>query len=318
MKTVLLTAVGSAAAHAAHESLKRAGYRVLGCDIYPKAWNVTSGEVDAFFNVPPAADAEVYAAALLRIARAEKADFVIPLTDVEVDALCGRKAAFRADGITVCCPDAPAASLCRDKLRMARALDSAGICAVIPTYTQDSLPADAAFPLLLKPLRGRSSEGKTVARTLAELKLALDARNDLVIQPYLEGDVYTVDCARDEKGNAVALTRRERLRTVNGLGTAVDICPGHPLDDVCIRILAFAGVVGVVNAEFIRHGDAYYFLEVNPRFSGGIGFSVLAGYDFPQAMILCHEGKRLPAPPAFRPMTLAQRYEMKITEEPAP
>ncbi len=318
MKTVLLTAVGSAAAHAAHACLKKAGYRVLGCDIYPRAWNVTAGEVDAFFHVPPAADAEAYAAALLSIARAEKADFIVPLTDVEVDALCGRKAAFRAEGVTVCCPDAPAAGLCRDKLRMAKALEAAGLCAVIPTYTADTLPANAAFPLLLKPLHGRSSEGKTVARTSGELKLALGARDDLVIQPYLEGDVYTVDCARDEAGNAVTLTRRERLRTVNGLGTAVDICPGHPLDGACKRILAFAGIVGVVNAEFIRHGDEYFFLEVNPRFSGGVGFSVLAGYDFPLAMILCHEGKRLPAPSAFRPVTLAQRYEMKITGEPEP
>ena len=221
MKTVLLTAVGSASAHAAYASLKAAGYRVVGCDIYPEAWNVNAGEMDAFDNVPPAADADAYADALLTIARSRKADFILPLTDVEVDALCGRKRAFRAAGVTVCCPDEPVADLCRDKLRMARMLGAAGVCAVIPTYTAGSLPAKVAFPLLLKPLRGRSSEGKRIVAGREELRFALGQREDYIIQPFLEGDIYTVDCARDERGGAVTLTRRERLRTVNGLGTAV-------------------------------------------------------------------------------------------------
>jgi carbamoyl-phosphate synthase large subunit len=316
MKTVLLTAVGSASAHAALTSLRAAGYRVLGCDIYPKAWNVTSGEVDEFLNVPKATDAEDYAAALTEIVRREKVRYIVPLTDVEVDALCTRKEAFRKLGATVCCPDAGVAGLCRDKLRMARALEVAGVCEIIPTYAPAALPSDPAYPLVLKPIHGRSSEGKAVVRSRSELRLALAARDDYVIQPFVSGDVYTVDCARDDKGGFVALARRERLRTVNGLGTAVDLCPGHPLEAVCGRICEFLGLVGVVNAEFIVRGEKACFLEVNPRFSGGIGFSVLAGYDFPAAAILCHEGKPLPRPPAFKPMTMAQRYEMKITGEP--
>ena len=119
MKTVLLTAVGSASAHAAHTSLSAAGYRVIGCDIYPKSWNVNSGEMTAFFQVPLATDTEAYVEALQDIVCRENVGSIVPLTDVEVDALCTRKAVFSALGATVCCPDAPVAALCRDKLRMA-------------------------------------------------------------------------------------------------------------------------------------------------------------------------------------------------------
>ncbi len=316
MKTVLLTAVGSASAAAALGSYRAAGYRVVGCDIYPKAWNVTAGEVDAFENVPLATDARAYAEALKAIVRRHEVRFIVPLTDVEVDALAPRKEAFAALGAAVCCPDAPVAALCRDKLCLSKLLGAAGVCNVIPTYTADTLPADPPYPLVCKPVRGRSSQGLRVAVDRAELAAALNGRSDMIVQPKLDGDVYTVDCARDARGHTVTLTRRERLRTVNGLGTAVDICPEHPLDAVCGRILDFTGLVGVVNMEFIRREDQYFFLEINPRFSGGVGFSVLAGYDFPLAMLACHEGRPLSARPPIKPVTLAQRYEMRVTGEP--
>ena len=315
MQTVLLTAVGSASANAARLSLKAAGYRVLGCDIYPMAWNVNALEMDGFFNAPPASDAEGYASALLAAVRERGVDFVIPLTDVEVDALCTRKAAFAALGATVCCPEPAVANLCRDKLRMAKTLDGAGVCRVIPTWLPGELPAELPYPLMLKPLRGRSSQAQQVAADAQALRMALSQRDDYVVQPFLAGDVYTVDCARDRQGSIVTLTRRELLRTGNGLGTSVELCPGHPLDAVCRDILTLIGLVGVVNMEFIRHGEEDFFLEVNPRFSGGVGFSVLAGYDFPLAMLRCHEGRPLLPPPAFRRMTMAQRYEMRITDQ---
>ena len=315
MQTVLLTAIGSAAADAARRSYSAAGYRVIGCDIYPRTWNVTSAEVDAFIVVPPAVQAEAYAQALLDAVRTHRIDWIVPLTDVEVDVLCGRKDAFRAAGATVCCPDAPVADLCRDKLRMARELDARGLCQVIPTYTPDTLPAELPFPLMLKPLRGRSSQAQAVAHSRDELAQTLRLREDYIIQPFLTGDIFTVDCARDTQGNTVTLTRRELLRTVNGLGTTVEICPGHALDAVCRGILDYAGIVGAVNIEFIHHGDGYAFLEVNPRFSGGVGFSALAGYDFALAALRCHGGEALLRPPVFRPMTIAQRYEMRVTDQ---
>jgi carbamoyl-phosphate synthase large subunit len=314
MKTVLLTAIGSASTVAAHRSLTAAGYRVIGCDIYPKAWTVSAGEMAAFFTVPLAADTAAYREALEQIAQKEKVDFIIPSTDVEVDALCGCKADFQALGATVCCPDEDVAELCRDKLRMAEVLGAAGVCDVIPTYIGNTLPAQPTFPLLLKPARGRSSEGQTVVSDATGLALALSARTDRIIQPLIPGEVYTADCARDSHGNVVVLTRREKVRAANGLGVAVDICPDSPLGAICRRILQRVNIVGVVNMEFIRNGDTYYFLEINPRFSGGLGFSVLAGYDFPLAMLLCHAGEAIPAPPAFRAMAMAQRYEMRVTE----
>ena len=96
MKTALLTAVGSASAGIVIERLHALGYRVAGCDIYPQAWNVASGEVDVFFQAVRASEADAYVRQMEEAVRRERADVLIPLTDVEVDALCARKERFAA------------------------------------------------------------------------------------------------------------------------------------------------------------------------------------------------------------------------------
>ena len=110
MKTALLTAVGSASAGMVIERLHALGLRVVGCDIYPRAWNVASGEVDVFFQAVYATDADAYVRQMEEAVRREHADFLIPLTDVEVDALCAHKARFSALGCVLCVPDEPCAA----------------------------------------------------------------------------------------------------------------------------------------------------------------------------------------------------------------
>ena len=314
MKTTLLTAVGSASAASVLAQLRGLGHRVVGCDIYPQAWNIVSTEVDAFFQAVLATDEEAYVHQLMDAVECEHVDFLIPLTDLEVDVLCRCKANFASLGCTVCTPDEPAAALCRDKLRMAQAL--AGICRTIPTRSPYGWePEESDLPLMLKPRSGRSSQGQVIARTKESFHSALSARADYIAQPFIEGSVFTVDVARDLYGNTQCLVRQELLRTVNGLGTTVCILPGHALEEVCAAIAAKAGIVGVVNMEFIGHGDEFYFLEVNPRFSGGVGFSIAAGVDFAALEILCHDGEFIGPRKAVQPMTITRRIDMVITEK---
>ena len=271
------------------DRLRALGHRVVGCDIYPREWNITSCEVDVFFQAVRAADGMGYTEQMLQAVERESVDYLIPLTDVEVDALCGAKERFAALGCTLCMPDEPAVRLCRDKLAMAESLSADKLCCTIPTVSPYGW-TPREFPLLLKPLRGRSSQGQVVVRSREAFFFALQEREDFIAQPFIEGDVLTVDVARDTCGNVQALTRRELLRTANGLGVTVRILPEHALDAVCASIAARARLVGVVNMEFIHHGEDYFFLEVNPRFSGGVGFSVLAGVDFPALNLICHTG----------------------------
>lgn len=314
MKTTLFTAVGSASAPCAIAQIRALGHRVIGCDLYPQAWNAASNEVDAFFQAEPASSADAYLSQMTQAVCRERVDYLIPLTDVEVDLLCARKDHFAALGCTVCTPDEPVVRLCRNKLHMARALEQSGVCRTIPTCSPyGHVPQDGDFPIMLKPVGGRSSQGQVVARNREQYLAALAGRDDYIAQPYIDGNVFTVDVARDSYGQVQALCRQELLRTSNGLGTTVRMLPGHPLEAVCAAIAAQAGIVGVVNMEFIGREEEFYFLEVNPRFSGGVGFSIAAGVDFAALEVACFGGERIGPRPEVRPMTLTRRIQPMIT-----
>ena len=163
---------------------------------------------------------------------------------------------------------------------------------------------------MLKPRSGRSSQGQAVVHSREELETALGRRDDYIIQPFISGNIFTVDVARDAHGQVQALARQELLRTGNGLGTTVEVYQRHELEDVCAAIAGEIGLVGVVNMEFIHHGEEYYFLEVNPRFSGGTGFSMQAGMDVATLMLKCHTGESIGQRADVRPGIYTRQVEI--------
>ena len=101
MSRILLTAIGSMAAAPVARRYQALGHAVFGCDIYPREWTALAGELD-FFQARLATEGEPYVKQLREAVRRNGLDFLIPLTDPEVDALAPRKAEFRALGCTVC------------------------------------------------------------------------------------------------------------------------------------------------------------------------------------------------------------------------
>ena len=316
MSRILLTAAGSMSALPAMERYRAMGHEVFACDIYDRSWNVASTLADGFFQSRLATEGEPYVQQMLAEASRLHIDYLIPLTDPEVDVLSCRKADFARIGCTLCTPEEAVTALLRDKDEMSRFLEAGNICQTIPTCMapKEGLPP-WPFPVILKPRSGRSSQGLVIVRSEESWNAARSAREDYIVQPYLEGDVWCVDVARDNSGNVLSLARREILRSGNGLGTTVEVVPGHELEEVCARIAEAANLVGVVNMEFICHERAFYFLEVNPRFSGGVGFSMAAGADFATAMLLCHSGDALPAFDGIKGCILARESRICLTRE---
>ena len=91
MKTALITSTGSVATDITIKSLRRMGFKIVGCNIYPKEWIVESCEVDVFYKVPPVADQENYLTTIHEICEKEKIDYVLPMIDYEIDLQNGLK-----------------------------------------------------------------------------------------------------------------------------------------------------------------------------------------------------------------------------------
>lgn len=317
MNTALVTAIGSFSADIVIKNLKIGGYRVVGCDIYPAEWIADSGNVASFYQVPLATDEKRYVNTILKICREEQAKVLIVLTDVEVDVWNRYRDELTLASVTLCLSSEKTLLLCRDKRELYRFLKEKGIGNPIPTL--ELMEADAerlSYPAVIKPFNGRSSQGLRYIQSLEEMKGFLECGDSegLIVQPYYQGSIITVDVVRQaETGESVAVCRKELLRTPNGAGTSVLVFLDPVLEATCRDIANALGINGCVNFEFIQTEDgSYHMLECNPRFSGGVEFSCLAGYDCVTNHLRCFIGEAIEPLKGITGMYIARKYEEYI------
>ncbi|OUO91802.1 hypothetical protein B5F40_02930 [Gordonibacter sp. An230] len=311
----LVTAIGSFSAEAVISGLHRSGLRVVGCDINPRAWLANAIDVDVFHKIPAAKDGESFVAALLDVCREEEAACILPLTDYEVDALSVYRGSFEEKGIHLLLPSKRAVEVCRNKLMFSSCFERGvdGVEVVPAKPVGDVCPF--AFPVVCKPVDGRSSEGVVVLNSRAEW-MAFAPRDGYVVQPFVRGHIATVDVVRHPfSGRVVSVPRIELLRTPNGAGTSVFVFRDVVLERACTLLAEKLDVVGCVNFEFIRDADGvYHLLECNPRFSGGLSFTCGIGYDVVGNHLACFSGSEDIEPlQDYQPRFFARRYEQWTT-----
>lgn len=284
MKTVLLTAIGSFAADIAIKNLKKNGYKVVGCDIYQKEWIADAYNVDSFYQAPYVSDEEKYFEFIDSICNKENVSFIIPLTDIEVDFFDKHREWAKRKNITLCISSEETISICRNKNKFESFIrENVENIKTIPTALINNKKCPYNYPVVCKPYDGRSSQGLKYIYYNEEWDNFISS-NDVekyIVQPFINGKIITVDIVRQKDGlNCVAIPREELLRTLNGAGTSVMVFKDEKLVDLCKNIANKLNIIGCVNVEFIKdNNNSYYVMECNPRFSGGVEFSCLAGYD---------------------------------------
>lgn len=292
----LVTAIGSMSAEAVIQGVSRSpGAEVVGCNSSPREWVSASRLVQRFYQVPLVRDEFDYLAGIMDICRREGIERIVPLTDVEVDVLSVHRHLFEACGILVCLPCAAAIEKARDKLTVHDVFsDHSRICVIPTAALHDDKGAAFSYPLLIKPRRGRSSEGQIYipdADAMQFWKARLEKEERYLVQPYCSGQVIVVDVVRQPGGGRmVAIAREELLRTSNGAGLAVRIWGEHMCSALAMEVAAVLDLHGCVNVEFLIHGEKVLLMDVNPRFSAGVAFSLMSGYDMVVNHLRCFSG----------------------------
>jgi len=308
--TVLITAIGSFSSDAAIRSCRALGMRVIGTDIYPMEWVAQSLDVDAFYQVDKAVNAGAYIEELTEIIKEEGVTLLMPSTDAEVDVLDRYRQELKEAGCTLCLSGQKTIEICRDKMKFARLIGEFDRRLLIPTGYVGDTP-EPEFPVICKPADGRSSIG--LERIYDQAHYELVSRDHLV-QPLIEGSVITVDAVRHPRSHYTeVMARQELLRTPSGAGTSVRIFSDWELEAVCRELAEKLQVIGCVCFEFIRDEDGHYhILECNPRLSGGVAFSCMAGYDFIKAHIACFTEDDIEVKGEIQEMYIARKYKEYI------
>jgi carbamoyl-phosphate synthase large subunit len=291
----LVTSIGSMSAQFVISSIREhfPYSKIIGTDLYPADWSWIAKQVDSFQMLCKATD-DNFIKNLLKISIQEKIDFILPLTDLEVDKLALNQGIFYAERIKLCISDLKTIKLVRNKYELTKYFNNHSGVTVIPScYYDEYEQYNFNFPLIAKKVNGRSSEGLRVFESLEDFKAFKNLANEYIFQPKLNGPVFTVDLVRDSFGSVAIVPRKEKIRTSNGAGLSVEIVLNKKIIDCCQIIADELQFIGCMNFEFIETDGEYFLMDVNPRFSAGVSFSKLAGYDFVYNSIRAFSGEKI-------------------------
>lgn len=291
---ILITSIGSFSADCAIKTLN--GFtsgKIYGCDIFPSHWHHIFTDFEDVFLAPKVKDEKEYFDFIIQVCQKYKIGMIIPLTDIEVDFFNNNRTYFEHSNIIVTIANQHFLKVARNKKNLTNYVKKISGLNSIPSYSIKELSSINSYPLIAKPLDGRSSEGVYILSSYCDLSKSLDNDN-YIFQELILGKICTVDYVRSSKYKSdFCIPRWEHLRTKNGAGMTVETFHSSQLQKIVTHIGNDLNVNGAINFEFISKNNFFYLIDINPRFSAGIGFSKLAGYDFVKSHVNCFTGQNI-------------------------
>jgi carbamoyl-phosphate synthase large subunit len=153
------------------------------------------------------------------------------------------------------------------------------------SFTLDEVTKDS-FPLFIKPISGSSSKNTFMVDDEEELAFYLKRYPNSIIQKFISGLEYTVDCLL-HNGTVYVCSPRSRLSVKDGK-SMVGKSVYHPDIMVLVKdLLLNIGMNGPCNVQCIEDEQGQcYLIEINPRLAaGGLPLTIKAGANIPEMML---------------------------------
>ena len=101
---------------------------------------------------------------------------------------------------------------------------------------------------------------------------------EYLVQEFIKGKEYTVDCFFQKQGLLHQYIVRERVvkKNVSIIGKVIK---DDKIYKIINRISNKIKFTGLVNFQFIKNGKKYFLIEINPRISGSIIFSIKSNFN---------------------------------------
>ena len=221
------------------------------------------------------------------IVRKNRIDYIFPANDLIIDALI--KARELID-CTVLLPESKTVEITRSKLSTYRLVrKKVRIPKIFAAPDQIT-----NYPVFVKPDKGYGSQGSKKIETASELFDILKNSKDLVIQEYLPGKEYTIDCFTTKENKLLVCEGRERCRI--RMGTSMG---GRIVKPILNKY--FFEVAKAIN-KLLNLRGAWFFqmkedaqcelklLEIDVRIAGTMAINRVRGFNFPLMTIFDASG----------------------------
>lgn len=292
---LLLTSIGKRIELIEH---LKSRFRVVGADA--STMNPAKRFVDAFYHIPKCRE-EGYVETLLEICGKEEVSLLVPLYEPEFVILDEARERFEEIGVKLVLSDRQVLEICGDKRKTASFFEKHKIPAPKTLSVQDVediiAGGEAVYPLILKPADGMGSEGVFRARNRKELAFFTEyAGDNVLVQECAAGREYTMDVLCDFYGELVYIVPRIRLEVISGEVSKSRVDMQERVIAETERLLAALNKEGCVCGPMTiqcfssEDGTDISFIEINPRFGGGVPLAFAAGADYAEALLKMAQG----------------------------
>ncbi len=292
---VLLTAIGKRVQLINH--LKKSN-DVIGVDCGDLAPAIQF--VDKFYKIHKYNKKE-YIDDLIKICKSEKVDLLIPLYEKEFSILCENRDKFKKNGTILLLSNKAVIELCNDKWETYEFFLENEINTPISYCKKDieqilkrENKENIQFPLIIKPRDGMGSSNVFKIKSIKELEFFKEYVDNYIIQQYVDGIEYTIDVLCDLKGNVISIVPRERIEVRSG-----EVCKSKAVYDkriinstldLCQKL---KGIGPLTIQCILTKNNEIKFIEINPRFGGGVPLSFECGVDYGKFFNMFVEGKEV-------------------------
>lgn len=280
---VILVEAGGNVGYQVLRSLVRRGLSVAVCDTRADgvAFHSRFTRGKRFLIAPPVKHEGEYIARLHSLVTQTGASVVIPIFHPEV--LGRHKDEF--PGVTIPVAASGLLELLDDKKMACSLAASLGV----PQPKMYSSPSDVqSYPVVFKRVKGQGGDSVYFpANEKALLNLVSKSKQgSYLIMDYIEGYDVCVDAIRI--GNTFAASAyRVHFPLSKGVSILRETISVPLLEEYARVMMEACGYEGVCGFDF-RYSvkdKSFFFLECNPRFSGGISSSIASGLDLPSLLL---------------------------------
>lgn len=281
---ILLTAIGKRVQLIKH--LKENNY-IVGID----AGDLSPAKhfVDSFYRVPSCNDKD-YVDVLLEICINESIDMLISLYEKEFLILDRNRDRFKKSGTILLLSHRNILEICNDKWSTYKFFKDNDINTP-NTYLVEEIKTksdiDINYPVILKPRDGMGSRGIYYVDSKEDLSHIISKLDNYIVQEIVEGTEFTLDVLCDLEGQVLSIVPRQRLEVRAGEVSKSKSVKDFRLINITLGLVEKMnskgnnGAIGPMNIQCIVDNiGEIKFIEINPRFGGGVPLTFESGVDY--------------------------------------
>ena len=226
-----------------------------------------------------------YIKELLTIVKANRVKLLVPTVDLDLKLLAQNKEKFASLGCCVLVSAPEVVDICQDKRKTCRFLLKNGFDTPVTMSVRAALSKKRLdWPYFLKPWDGYASRGNAIVKNREELLFFAKKVPNAICQKFIEGTENTCDAYVDFNMKVRCVVPRKRIEIRTGEVSKGQVVKHPYIMKETARLVETLGAgPGVITLQlFLTKDDKVKFIEINPRFGGGVPLSIKAGANFPK------------------------------------